>query len=181
MHRHPKLILLNGPAGVGKNTIAQAYLADHPLALNAETDLLIAQLGGWLQHENLAWPLAFSLVKSITRAHLLAGYDVIVPFLLLDTKDAEALEAIADETKARFVEIALVTTRDDAIARMFERGSWGEPGSPPLAEADRPLVEQKYDKFAQTLAKRPLAHQITSVKGEVASTYKQVLATINLS
>ena len=43
----PRLILLNGPPGVGKSTIALLYAQGHPLALNLDIDLVRRQLGRW--------------------------------------------------------------------------------------------------------------------------------------
>ena len=42
----PRLILLKGPPGVGKSTIALLYAQGHPLALNLDIDLVCRQLGG---------------------------------------------------------------------------------------------------------------------------------------
>jgi 2-phosphoglycerate kinase len=40
-----RLILLNGPPGIGKSTLAQRYVDDHPLALNLDIDSVRRLLG----------------------------------------------------------------------------------------------------------------------------------------
>ncbi|MBA3302830.1 MAG: AAA family ATPase, partial [Acidimicrobiia bacterium] len=40
----PRLILLNGPPGIGKSTLAQRFVDEHPLALNLDLDAVRAML-----------------------------------------------------------------------------------------------------------------------------------------
>ena len=78
----PKLIIINGPVGIGKSTIANRYVADHLFAFHINGDEIIANIGGWLDHESEARRMAFEIVKAMARAHLVAGHDVVVPHLL---------------------------------------------------------------------------------------------------
>lgn len=174
MHYHPKLILLNGPVGIGKTTIAQRYANDHPLTLALSGDDIIIMLGDWLAHEDLARQRAFELSKVMAATHLKAGYSVVMPHLLLDTKEADELERVAEENGARFFEVTLMAKdREEALARALERGVWGE--GEPIKDSDMPILEDKYDQMVQTLHKRPHMLQITAVKGDVEGTYKQFL------
>ena len=43
----PKLILLNGTPGLGKTTLAQRYIAEHPLAMCLDIDFVWFMLGQW--------------------------------------------------------------------------------------------------------------------------------------
>jgi deoxyadenosine/deoxycytidine kinase len=171
----PKLIHINGALGAGKTTIAKMYIADHPLALLASIDDIITYLGGWLTHEEEARDLAFSLVKTMIRTHLATGHDVVVPHLLLDAEDSVVMEEIANECNATYSEFALITDKEEIIQRMYARGTWGEPGSPALTKDDLPIIEEKYDTFMQVLPERPRMIHITSVKGNIEGTYRQLL------
>jgi len=41
------MILLNGPPGVGKSTVARMYAHAHPLSLNLDIDQIRSLIGGW--------------------------------------------------------------------------------------------------------------------------------------
>ena len=73
-----RLILLNGAPGVGKSTLAQRYLDDHPLTLLLDIDAIRVSLGCW-QDRDESKLLARHLALGLAQAHLRAGYDVIVP------------------------------------------------------------------------------------------------------
>lgn len=177
MH-NPKLILIDGFAGVGKTTLAKRYVADRPLAMDLEGDEIIVMLGQWLAHEKEARELMFELGKAIITTHLASGHDVVVPCLPTNIAHQKAFEDIATKMNAQFFEIALITERGLAIQRLLKRGSWGEEGTDPLTEADLPIIERLYDAMDKTLAERPNATRISSVEDEHDHTYQQFLAAI---
>jgi predicted kinase len=176
MHYHPKLILLNGPVGVGKSTIAERYIKDHPLALALNGDEIMVMIGGWLEREAEARKLLFELSKSMIATHLASGHSVIAPYIVTDPNHAAAFEQIATENKARFYEIALMApTKEEAIARAHERGSWGERGTEPLSPTDTPILESIYDRMMAAMEKRPHTTKLTVVKGDPEKTYSQFM------
>jgi predicted kinase len=174
----PKLILLDGFAGVGKTTLAKRYVADHPLAMDLEGDEIIVMLGQWLKHEDEARALLFELGKAMIATHLESGHDVVVPCLPTNIKHLRAFEDIAKKVGARFFEVVLVAKREEAIQRLLKRGTWGEAGTDPLAETDLPVIEKLYDDMARTLAERPDAVRIPSVENSHDYTYQQFLAAV---
>lgn len=173
--RRPKLILLDGFAGVGKTTLAKRYVADHPLAMDLEGDEIIVMLGQWIQYEDKARELLFELGKAMVTTHLETGHDVIVPCLPTNIEHQRAFEDIATRTGAQFFEVVLVTEREEAIQRLLKRGTWGEEGTDPLTEADLPIIEKLYDDMDRTLAERPDAVRIRSVEDSHDDTYQQFL------
>lgn len=172
----PKLILLIGPVGIGKSTIAKRYIDDHPLAMDATGDSIIVLLGQWLKNEDKARELLFDLLKSLVATHLSNGYDVVWPSV--DAEHADVIEKIASEHNAKFVEVALLTSKEEAVQRLMERGTWGEEGAPPITEKDIVLIGNMYDKMIVNLKKRPSIIQITSVKGNIDDTYRQFIKAI---
>jgi predicted kinase len=178
---NPKLIHLNGPAGIGKDTIAQKYIDTHPLALCIRTDEIITTLGQWSMTHNYdpARHLAFDLALSMITTHLKVGYDVIVPHLLTDIEEAEALEKVASTLNAPFIEILLSTDKSDALERVFERGTRGEPGAPPLTPDDRDEFEELYDNVYLAADTRVKLFRVSSIKGDIDGTYQKIANIID--
>lgn len=179
----PKLIHINGPAGIGKDTLAQRYIDKHPFALCIRTDEIITWIGQWSQSENYdpARHLAFDLAMSMATTHLVAGRDVIIPHLLTDVEEVEALEKVANEASAPFIEILLFTDKKDALNRVFGRGTRGEPGAPPLTPNDRPEFEELYDNVLLAAGSRTAVKKVTSVAGDIDGTYQKVVDAIESS
>jgi hypothetical protein len=95
-----RLILLNGPPGCGKSTMAQMYVNDHPLALNLDIDRVRSLLGGWRADPQAAGLLARAIALAAARVHLSSCHDVIVPQHLGRAQFIEQLERLAQEVGA---------------------------------------------------------------------------------
>lgn len=173
-----KLIFMNGPAAVGKSTIAERYVQEHPLALHLKFDELIVMLGQWLAHEDEARELVFSMVQDMVRTHLASGHDVVMPYLPRSADQIDQMKQVAEKTGAAFYEVSLMTGKEEAVERMMQRGSWGEPGADPLTEKDRPIVAWLYD-LAEEYSKRPDMRVVQVVKDDVDGTYKQFIERIS--
>lgn len=174
----PKLILLEGFAGSGKTTIAERYVAEHPLTMNLEGDKLIIMFGQWLKHEEKARKLVFELTKAMIATCLESNNDVIVPYLPTHPEHAKDFESIAQRLNAEFFEVILGVEREDAICRLMKRGSWGEEGTEPLTEADLPTIEGLHDAMTTALAERHNAVHITCIDGDHDATYQKFLEAV---
>jgi len=178
VENNPKLILLNGYAGVGKTTIAKRYIEHHPLTLNIEGDQIIIMLGQWLSHEEQAREYVFALTKSMITTHLNSGKTVILPYLLVNAHHAEEFESIAKQNGASFFEVYLSIEKETAIKQLMERGTWGEVGLPPLTEKDYPEINKLYDMMVEETAKRPQTITIHPLRKDIDGTYKLFLRAI---
>lgn len=88
----PRLILLNGLPGVGKSTLARAYVADRPGVLNLDIDVLRTLLGGdWSESAELGRTLGLQ----VAAAHLANGHDVVIPQLVARQEQLARFEAAA--------------------------------------------------------------------------------------
>ena len=178
MRDQQKLIMLNGFAGCGKTTIAKKYIDEHPLALRVECDEIISNIGQWQQYSEEAVKCKLALTESMVKTHLQSGYDVILPFLLLDDVHAIIYEKIALDIGADFFEVMLLVGKDEAIRRLIKRGTWGEAGLPPLTEKDIPKIKKLYDDMMTATNKRSKTINISPIEDKIEETYKTLLNII---
>jgi predicted kinase len=171
----PRLILLNGAPANGKSTLARMYVEDHPLALNLDIDQVRAMLGRWRDDAGTAGLRARAIALAAARVHLLAGYDVVIPQLVARPEFLEDLAALADGAGAVFHEIVMRSPWDHAWRRLGERTSTTE-ASVPVTEA---ALTEFYDRLAAILPTRRAARIVDTVDGDLAGTYRLVLACLS--
>jgi len=181
----PRLVLLNGAPGSGKSTLARRFAEDHPLTLVLDVDQLRGMLGRWFDQPTKAGLLARELAFAMARAQLRAGHDVLVPQFLGRLEFLETLQQLAAEVGAEFVELALVSDRNDVVRR-FERRS---ATSPDPAHRDAAELQRRtggrdelaatYDKLLAVVAGRPTTRVITTSDGDIDGTYAQLLVALN--
>lgn len=177
--RKSRLIMLYGFAGLGKTTLAKKLNADISLSLCIEVDNLLTMIGGWLPNETIARNYVFSLAKSMAKTYLEIGQDVIVPYLLLDKSHAIELESISMKHNADFIELNIASNKNESIKFLYERGTWGESGAPPITQADLPHIKRIYDNMEIAMATRPKVIEIPYFRNDIAKTYDEMMIILN--
>lgn len=114
------MLLVNGPPGVGKSTMAQHYADDHARALIVDVDAIRMQLRQWRERDETKL-VARDLAIDTARAHLVAGHDVIVPQMLVRAEFRDRLALLARQAGSRFVEVMLSGDDDVLVERFRER------------------------------------------------------------
>jgi predicted kinase len=185
----PLLILLNGPPGCGKSTIAQMYVDAHPLTLNLDVDLIRRLIGGWKDCPQESGGLARQIALEAAAAHLRAGHDVVVPPYLGRTEFVGQLEATAAASAAGFREIVLMTSREAALRRFGERSRAAvdhaavdpthvEAGAMARREGGLDAIGAMYDRLAARLLSRPGPVVVQAVTDDPVATYQEVLLNL---
>ena len=177
----PRLLLINGLPGSGKSTLAARYVADRPLALCLDVDVVRGLLGAWTDRPHDAGLLARRLALAMAQVVLTEGRDVVVPQFLARPEFIGELEALAGELGAEFVEVVLVEAPDVAAARLAERAA----GPMTTVQRDAHVlleraggldsVQALHRRLHDMLAGRPHARRIEPVPGDVETSYRLLL------
>jgi predicted kinase len=177
----PRLIVLNGPPGIGKSTLAQRYVEQHPLALALEQDVLRGLLGGWRTREVESGQLARELCLVMARAHLQGGHDVIVPQFVAIPDYLDRLGLLARDLGVAFFECVLLDDASSAERRFHSRLD-----DPSKAEHQRVAAEliaaaggypDQYERLMRGLAGRQ-AIALHSLEGDIDGTYQALMKAL---
>lgn len=177
----PRMIVLNGPPGCGKSTLAQRYVDEHPLALNLDIDRIRDLIGGWHRDRASAGTLARAVALAAARTHLTGGHDVVVPQFLGRLPFLEQLDHLARGIGADFHEIVLLDSRDNALRRYAERSRLAAgPAQVGMVDHTSGEVElaAMYDRLMSVVAARPTAKIVQTESGQVDRAYRDFLASL---
>ncbi len=170
----PRLIHLNGPAGVGKSTIAARYTADHPKTLNLDADEIVRLIGGWRDDFHGTVGLVRPLALTMAAAHLSSGNDVVMPQLITRRGERDRFAAAAKSAGADYLEFVLLAPREITISRYRQRDHHIDHAVEALGGAT--VIEQSYDRLAAYLTEDSA---VLDAGSGVDQTYLALLAALN--
>ncbi len=176
--------MLNGPPAVGKSTIAQRYLDDHPLTLNLDIDRWRRFLGVWRDQPVVANSLARDVALAAAQAHLAGGHDVVVPQYQGRIDQLARFAQVAADAGADYFEFVLLDSKDRILDRFAARTA--AAADPVHLEAQALLdrsggalqLEAMYDRLLLVMANRPEGRLLPAREGEIEQTYQDLLAAL---
>lgn len=120
-----RLIILNGPCGVGKSTFARKLHAKMPLSFLLDIDEQSKFISGYQEHPADRWEMTKLISQSVIDACLAGGRDVIVDKIIYDEDLLDSYRALAEHYGAEVVELILWGSKEEVLKRAKGRG-WDE-------------------------------------------------------
>ncbi|GAB3139065.1 AAA family ATPase [Amycolatopsis sp. NPDC004378] len=177
----PRLIHLNGPSGIGKSTVAEAYAERHAGVLNLDTDRVVCLIGGWRDTFFETFKAAQLLTAAMAETHLRTGHDVVMPQLATRVADVEPFEEVAERCGAEYREILLTAEKTVACSRFESRvGNAGTQGIDDVvtSRGGAAVVGRIHDQLAAYLPLRPGCVVVPTDGRAPAETYADVVAVL---
>ncbi len=117
-----RLIIINGPTGIGKSTVAQKLHETIPLSFLLDIDAQRRYISGYREHRQESKILVFSISEAIVDTYLNSGHDVIIDKYLVDADMVNKFLELGKKHKARVYEFILNASKGLVTDRAQERG-----------------------------------------------------------
>jgi predicted kinase len=179
----PILIHLNGPPGVGKSTLAQRYVDEHPGALKLDIDTVASLIGGWREDFYGVLAAARNIAIAMAETHLRTGCDVVMPQLETSVDEAERFRLAAERARAEYVEIALTVEAAEQMRRFAGKATYTEVDAHiarvVAAEGGEELHGLIQRQLGAYIAQRPATLLLDTAGVDVSVSYAQMLQTLD--
>jgi predicted kinase len=163
-----KLIILNGPSGVGKSTVASRLLSDIPNSVLVDIDELRRSIPNYRERREESSQLSYQKAKEGIEAGLKNGQTVIVDKTISRSDTLDSFIESGRKFSADVYEIFLFADKEAVQKRADARGY--RPGS----LLSRKRVGELWDQLELLRAQRSEALVIDTGTITLEGTYEQV-------
>ncbi len=168
-----KLILINGPTGVGKSTIAKKIHSVLPLSFLLDIDAQRRNISNYKKYRVESKDLVLSLSLAIVENYLQNGHDVIIDKVLTDAQVSDHFLELGKKYGATVFEFVLNTDKETLMARADERGFIED------SLLTREKVGEFWDNIQNYIKERPQAIVIETRNLNIDETFDRVWAELN--
>lgn len=149
-----KLIIINGPCGIGKSTLSAKIHTDMPLSFLLDIDAQRRFISHYREQRKESAKIIQIISDSTIKSCLEINCDIIIDKMIFDSSILDSYYEIARTHEARIYEIILWAPKEVVMKRAEERG-WREHGL---------LTPEKcglfWDKINELKNNRPQAHTV---------------------
>lgn len=163
-----KLIIINGPCGIGKSTLSAKLHASMPLSFLLDIDAQRRFISHYREQKEESGKMMMAISKAIIISCLGDNRDVIIDKIMFDTDVLDSYYEIAKTYSAKVYEIILWAPKEVVMERANSRG-WREGG---LLTPE--ICELFWDKINELKKNRPRAQIIDVEKMAEDDVYLEV-------
>lgn len=167
-----KLILINGPTGIGKSTIAQKIHQSLPLSFLLDIDAQRRYISGYREYRGESLDLVIKLSLAIVENYLQSKHDVVIDKVLTDVEVAERFLELGRKYDATVFEFVLNADKETLVARAEERG-YKEGG---MLTPEK--VPEFWDRIQNYIKERPQAIIVDTKNVNIEETFEYIQGKI---
>lgn len=168
-----KLLILNGPWGVGKSTAAKALHARMSRAFHVELDAIRRCMSAYDDDSETNFRFAVHIAHDIIARCLADGRDVIVDKMLRAPELIDEIGEAGRRSGAEIYEIILWAPKDVVLARGEQRGY-------SVGIFSREKAVEAWDMMHAILPQRPNAHIIDTTGKSAEDVQDEIAKVIGL-
>ncbi|NQV88959.1 MAG: AAA family ATPase [Parcubacteria group bacterium] len=117
-----KMIIINGPCGVGKSILGRKVSETLPLSFRLALDDISRYISHYTEYREERWKLVRAIGEAMVKAVFSEGRDIVIDKMLYDPILIDAYRKIAEENNAEIFEFLLWAPKDVVMGRARDRG-----------------------------------------------------------